>query len=147
RAPARVDPGTLQLRPGELGDDRRELLDVFVADDDVGQAPPFAPSFELLDDLRLRSRAHGTRLERSFGPNAEHRRDRARESGAIFGDTGHEKAHLDLDVVDARAGRFAHPRDLAVGLLGQRVGGRCRVDLTVAQIRVDTDDVGFARRD
>ena len=58
-----------------------------------------------------------------------------------------EEAHLDLDVVDARAGRVADPPHLAVGLLAQRVLGRVEPDLAGAQVRVDADDVGLAGRD
>ena len=74
RAPRRVSVGD-RLGAGELGDDRRELVDVLVADDDVRQAPPLAPLVQLLDDLGLAADERGARLERLFG---RRRRTRAR---------------------------------------------------------------------
>ena len=66
-----VDPGALRranaadrLGAGELGDDRRELVDVVVADDDVRQAPLLAAPVQLLDDLVLGADERRARLER-----------------------------------------------------------------------------------
>ena len=69
--PERFADGTATVRPssgaGELGDDRGELVDVVVADDDVRQAPLLAAAVQLLGDLVLGADERRARLERLLG--------------------------------------------------------------------------------
>ena len=154
RAPRRLDPGAPRddaprsLGAGELGDDRRELVDVVVADDDVRQAPPSRRrcSCSMISSSVPTSAAPDSSA--SSGVDAEPGRERLGQLHAVVGDAARRRS-----ASGSRCRRSARRRPRGPTAIFWSVCScseslrRVGADLAGAQVRVDADDVGLARRD
>ena len=116
--------------PGEPRDDRRERVDRVVLDDVVRHLPAFAPFFERRDDLVLAADEARRREPRVVDRHAERVGDAFEDLRGVVGHVDEPDERLQLEIVEAVAGRVAHPPDLLVGRLRAsstaRRRARCR---------------------